>query len=294
MAAPYYVAIPGEFVLIGKEPDGDSVRFVPDDPSHFNELGNSYRIQPTRTDGSVQLRFEAVDATELHYGTASQPMAASSRDAVLTRLGFTNVQFKPNSTTVIACQPERTSGVILSKAADVHGRPISYVLPGKTPAGVHEGQWNYASHAILRRTVNFDILEQGLAFYTVYNSTPAQHRGFLSEIAAAARNASQGVWAENATADFVLDTQADIGPDGAVILPKLFRRCTDYLKAKQQGFVGELADWLRANATGPRQEDDQVHLVSANATVRLSSLIEQHNNHISLKADLLDIIFIAK
>jgi hypothetical protein len=31
MAVPFYKAIPGEFVLVGKEPDGDSVRFVADE-----------------------------------------------------------------------------------------------------------------------------------------------------------------------------------------------------------------------------------------------------------------------
>lgn len=294
MAAPYYLAIPGEFVLIGKQPDGDSVRFVPDDASLFSELRNSFRILPTKSDGSVQLRFEAVDATELHYGKAAQPMAIAPRDEVLTWLGFTDVQFKSDGVTVAACQPERTRGTILSKAADVNGRPISYVLPDEDLQDIQPGEWNRVGQAILQRTVNVRLLEQGLVYYTVYDSTPAQHLGFLRDAAGGARDASRGVWAADATADFVLDTEADIGPDGAVILPKLFRRCVDYLKAREQGFIGELADWLRANAVGPRTEDDQVHLVSANVTVRLSSLIEQHNDRISLRADLLDIIFISK
>jgi hypothetical protein len=295
MASPYYLALPGEFVLIGKQPDGDSVRFVPDAPSLFEDLRDSFHIKPSRSDGSVQLRFEAVDAPELHYGAASQPMAAAPRDAVLAQLGFSDVEFGGAAgTSVTACQPERTRGVVLSKAADANGRPISYVLPEEEPDRIKLGRWNHVDRAILQRTVNVMLLEQGLAYFTVYNSTPLQHRNTLSGIAATARRDSQGVWAADATSSFVLDTAEDIGPGGAVILPKLFRRCTDYLKARQKGFIGELADWLRANAAGSRAEDDQVHIVSANVTVPLSSLIEQRNNRISLSADLLDIVFIAK
>jgi len=292
LGSPYYLAIAGQFVLIGKQPDGDSVRFIPDNPAEFEQLGNAFRIRPTRLDGSVQLRFEGIDAAELHYGTLEQPMATPARDDVLSALGFSNLQY--NGSTVTACEPQRTRGTILSKAADVNGRPISYVIPGANPSGIKASDWNFVGKQLLARTLNVKLLQQGLAYYTLYDSTPTNHRHILHQIAVSARNQLKGVWASDATDSFLLDTQMDIGPSGALILPKLFRRCSDYLKDKNEGFIGELADWLIAHSTGPRPEDDDVHIVSANVTVPLSTLIAQQNNRISFMPDLLDIFFVSK
>jgi hypothetical protein len=56
--------------------------------------------------------------------------------------------------------------------------------------------------------------------------------------------------------------RASIGPEGQLILPKLFRRATDYLGAVAGGFLSDL-------------------LVQANDTVRF-------------QADLLDVVFVEK
>jgi endonuclease YncB( thermonuclease family) len=81
---PHYPVIRGTFIIAGYEPDGDSVRFNADDPTLYKHLHRNYRIKPSPKDGSVQLRFEGVDATELHYGAAAQPLGADARDALLS------------------------------------------------------------------------------------------------------------------------------------------------------------------------------------------------------------------
>ncbi len=86
MASPSYLVMKGDFVIIGKEPDGDSVRFIASNPDLYRHLHRAYRIKPSR-DGSVQLRFEGVDAPELHYGSAAQPLGAEARDTVLSWMG---------------------------------------------------------------------------------------------------------------------------------------------------------------------------------------------------------------
>ena len=50
MAAPYYLAIHGRLVVIGKEPDGNSVRFIADHPDAYAQLKHAHRIRvrPTR------------------------------------------------------------------------------------------------------------------------------------------------------------------------------------------------------------------------------------------------------
>src|SRR5262245_56329276 len=232
MAVPFYKAIPGEFVLVGKEPDGDSVRFVADDLDLFDDLHRAFRIKPARTDGSVQLRFEAVDTPEVHYGTFAQPMGDVARDAMLQRLGFTSVNFGGGTGNVVTSSiPDRLRGLILSKSADANGRPISYVLTEGDVDDLDQGQWNFVGPNILRRTVNWFLLENGHAYYTVYTSTPKAHRSVLRPIAEQARQNRRGVWSTDDTSDFILDDHDSIGPNGNLILPKLFRRCTDYLKA---------------------------------------------------------------
>lgn len=84
-------------------------------------------------------------------------------------------------------------------------------------------------------TLNQRLLDEGMAYYTVYSSTPGTHRRHLRSVARHARDAGAGVWALDATAEFVLDDQTSIDPTGQLILPKLFRRATDFLKAATGG-----------------------------------------------------------
>lgn len=79
-----------------------------------------------------------------------------------------------------------------------------------------------------------------------------------------------------------------------MILPKLFRRCTDYLKAVEAGFLGNLEDWmLDISSTPSRNENDRV-LINGSIEVNLSDLIEQRNSQIAFQADPLDVVFVEK
>jgi len=159
MAVPFYKAIPGEFVLVGKEPDGDSVRFVADDLDLLDDLHRAFRIKPARTDRSLQLRFEAVDTPEVHYGLFAEPMGGVARDAMLRQLGFTSVTFGGGTGNVVTSStPDRLRGLIRSKAVDANGRPISYVLTGGEADDLNHGQWNFVGQNVLQQTVNWFLL----------------------------------------------------------------------------------------------------------------------------------------
>ena len=293
MGSPYQIAIRGRLVVIGKEPDGDSVGFRPDDPGNLGLLARSYRIHPS-PDGAVQLRFEAVDAPELHYGTAAQPCGATSRDALLRWIGFTSVDYEDSRPNRVAMStPDAVPAVVFSVAADPHGRPVSYVLvdAGEWP---EDGAWTYVDEQLLARTLNARLLGDGMAYPTFYTSTPEQHRRQLRDLARDARDATRGVWKADDTADFQLVDQASIGPDGQLILPKLFRRATDYLKDMARGFRGNLSDWLVANAATPSRQENDVVVVGDRVEVPLSALLEQQNARVRLQPDLFDIVFVEK
>jgi endonuclease YncB( thermonuclease family) len=291
MSSPYLLAMQGRLVIAGYQPDGDSVRFIADDPGLFKTLRRGYKIRRSARDGSVQLRLEAIDAPELHYGPAAQPEGASARDWLVAEVGFRDPTYQPGSSTVTAATPDSVHAVIYTKASDPNGRPISYLqIGGRLPA---DGAWTHVTTEVLDRTLNARAVRAGVAYPTFYTSTPATHVAYLRELARAAREEKAGVWAVDQTALFQLVDQDSIGPQGQLILPKLFRRCTDYLKDVAGGFRGNLADWLRANSSGSRQEDDRV-VLPGGVEVSLSSLLDQRNRWIAFDPDLLDIAFVEK
>ena len=133
-----------------------------------------------------------------------------------------------------------------------------------------------------------------MAYPTVYTSTPVAHRAYLRALADEARKTGAGVWADDTTAEFALEGQASIGPEGQLILPKLFRRATDYLGAVAGGFVGNLADWLVAASSSPSRDEDDRVIVCGGTELRLSDLLVQANDTVRFQADLLDVVFVEK
>jgi endonuclease YncB( thermonuclease family) len=281
--------IKGAFKIIGKEPDGDSVRFIPDNPQFVRELKNSSRVKFS-SDGSVQLRFEAIDAPELHFGQEAQPLGAESRDALLKLMGFSGIQYTSAGLQVSASNPDRVRGAILSTAAEANGRPVSYVLLERDAAGLKDGSSMGVDANILRRTMNFKMLENGLAYLTVYTTTPESHRVFLRGVSAAARQAKKGVWAVDKTSDFSLDNQDSIGERGQLILPKLFRRATSYVQDRAKGkFNGSLPQWVETSVQRSQSQNDAVSVGGSGK--RLSDLIRQQGRRVQFRADVLDLVF---
>ncbi|MCL1466707.1 thermonuclease family protein [Argonema galeatum] len=289
MSSPFYRLIRGNFAIIGKQPDGDSIRFVADNPKLYESLHRAYRIKPSR-DGSVQLRLEAIDAPETHYGKAAQPLGKEARDRLLDWIGFKSIEYKKNE--VLDSKPNTILGAILTKAADANGRPISYVLLGKD--GFDDEKWVMVDEKLLEKTANFNMLSTGSAYYTVYTSTPFAHRQLLRKVALEAREKNLGIWQKDTTSEFALEDADDISPKGQLILPKLFRRCIDYLKAVDGGFRGNLEDWLiDSSKILSRNENDRV-VIRDSEEVRLSELLVQRNSKIVFQADLLDLTFVEK
>jgi hypothetical protein len=293
MSSPYLLALHGTLVIVGYQPDGDSIRFIADEPAHFDELYRGYKIRPSTRDGSVQLRLEAIDAPELHYGNQAQPQGDTARDWLLGQVGFTDVSYETGTTTVLSGTPEAIPAVIYTQASDVNGRPISYlqVGSGRRPT---DGAWTPVTNAVLDRTVNAHALSGGIAYPTFYTSTPAAHVRHLRALARGAHDDKAGVWSADQTTLFQLVDQTSIDPNGQLILPKLFRRATDYLKdVARHGFSGNLADWLVAHSSGTRNENDLV-LLPGRVEVPLSALLDQRNSSIAFTPDLLDIEFVEK
>jgi endonuclease YncB( thermonuclease family) len=273
------LSLRGELVVVGKSPDGDSIRFIPRSPSLLRSLPGGERVEPS-ADGSVQLRLDAVDAPELHYAGLAQPLAEPARTQLLAWCGFSDVRFDGQQ--VVAATPTRIPAAVLSALVDPNGRPVVLLLVGeRLPADGADVTPDPT------RTANLALCASGAAYGTFYATTDAAIRSPLVAAARAAREARRGVWARDASAGFELRSQASIGPEGALILPKLFRRCSDYLR---DGAAGTLPEWLRGRRDEPNSPDDRV--IVDGRTLRLSDLLTQQGDRISFTADPLEILFV--
>ena len=271
--------------MIGKQPDGDSIRFVPDTPELLDSLRRSFRVRRS-DDGSVQLRLEGIDAPETHYGALAQPLAAEARDALLDLCGFREI--RRDGEEVEAATPERRPAAILSELVDANGRPVCILLVDEA---LPDGEYVEVDEETLRRSANTTLLADGSAYLTLYDSCAPPIRAIFRDIAADARERRLGVWGRDETAAFELIDQDSIGPDGQLVLPKIFRRCSDYLRTRTPDET--LREWLRTHGPPERPEDDQV-IVDDSLQTRLSEIIEQRGTSIAFPVDLLDIVFVEK
>jgi endonuclease YncB( thermonuclease family) len=280
-----YLVLHGAFVIEGKQPDGDSIRFRPDDLNLLQKLKRANRIEPSK-DGTVQLRLEGIDAPELHYENVAQPFSKEPRDALLTWFGFTDVTYTPKGLQVKTSNPKSVRGAILAQAAEVYGRPISYALLERDTKQLEDGSRITVSTDLLSRTINAHMLETGMAYYTVYSSQPLEHRTAFQAITETARREKRGVWAVDTTNEFMLSTLEDV-TEKQVILPKLFRRAVVYFQDREKkGFTGTLADWF---ATYPDRDD---RLEVNGRLTKLSSILEVDGDRVRVLIDFLDVVLL--
>ncbi len=121
--------IKGHYRIAGASPDGDSVRFYPDDPDVWEHAGIAVKANST---GGVQLRLDAIDALETHYTPPHAPtqwrqpteLGDGASAALLDLLGFTDVA-RDDRGYVTSATPDQTRGHILTRFADTYGRAVA-------------------------------------------------------------------------------------------------------------------------------------------------------------------------
>jgi hypothetical protein len=127
--------IKGSFHVRNYSPDGDSIRFQPDDVGLVHDLAGSRPKFNARN--HVQLRIEAIDTLETHYtppsggGTLHQPLelAQTAADKLMEFVGIENVEWDSEQTegkyikTVLSCRLSYSG----SRITKVHYKPLAVV-----------------------------------------------------------------------------------------------------------------------------------------------------------------------
>ena len=280
-----FTLIAGTFEVVNYSPDGDSIRFAPDNLSLLNRLTGGHAKVNAR--GHVQLRIEAIDALETHYtppsggGVYHQPLrwADAATDRLLDYAGIGNIEWDSSHKTILAAD-DGTPGYILCRTVEKYGRPIAFVYAGEPPEA--DGAAVKLHPVRLRDSYNYVVLDEGLAFPTYYKGLFADLRGALTERAAAARDADRGVWSDDVTNTGVDVTGLAALTTDAVILPKLFRRLSEYLAntGSVDGFKAKLAE----------AAEPVLDLVDNNFT-HLDTFIEQDGTRITLTRKPEDLVF---
>ena len=282
-----YTLLRGQFVIRypdlprqGPEPDGDTIKFLPDTPALVETLPRHSGRPPDINKRGISVRLEAVDALETHFGETHQELAGANaaRDELLSRLGFTNVVFFPDLPNKIQSADQgAVRGHVLANGTDANGRLIAFVY-----AGEHSGvDGSAVFKALADQSANAALLAAGHAYPAFYATLPADLRKHFADMSEAAREAKPpvGVWA-GSTADpngaaKVADLEA---LQGLVIWPKLFRRIVPYLASGHTNFDGFDA-WLRAD---PVNRDDRLFRLDVLEAANMHDVVRGDGDTIQL------------
>lgn len=283
--------IEGKFKVIKAAPDGDSIRFYPNNPNLWEKLPT--RVSTNRA-GGVQLRLDSIDTLETHYnpkgdsiGTQHQPLefAHGAANELLKFLGFKKIT-RGNREIVTASQPEEVPGFILTRFADVYGRSIAFAFKGD--AEVEDGSDIFLDKSLLKKSANYHLLAKGLTYPTFYSKLYPDIRQELAAVTEKVRKEKKGLWALDKTNDgFVLEELETI-TDKVVILPKLYRRILSYL-AINDGSVsldGFLAYLKAAN--------DRIIILPEGHITGFDFIVKVDGQNIKLTTQPEDLVFLEK
>lgn len=282
-----YTLLRGSFVIRysdlprqGPEPDGDTVKFLPDSPALIETLPRPSGRPPNINRRGISVRLEAIDALETHFEESHQEDAGAyaARDELLRLLGFTNVRFwedLPNK--VQSADQDSLRGHVLTNGIDANGRLIAFVYAGDHPGT--DGATVFIDGPLVDRSANGQLLAGGLVYPAFYATLPGELRTHLAEVSQAARRKATGIWPRSTADPNGAATVPDLaGLERLVIWPKLFRRIVPYLAAGFTDFDGFDA-WLRADAV---HRDDQLFLIPKLERGNLHDVVKGSGQQIQL------------
>jgi endonuclease YncB( thermonuclease family) len=270
-----FIAISGTFHATGYTPDGDSLHFQAHNADNWGKLrGHPVKLNPR---GQAQLRLEGIDALEMNFEGRHQPLkyAQAARDFLLSHLGIRSNLFGP------AHARDGAAGYLLSRNVDKYRRPVAFVFTGDL--GWPDGEKVFLDAALLQKSINYRLLQEGLVYPTFYEGLPAALREELTRACREARHSQRGFWPRDCTNSGVMIDGLDSLTTKCVILPKLFRRLVRFMNASDdlRGFKA----YLDANP------DPVTHLPTGRGAT-LAAFVQVEDRAVKLTAAPEDLVFV--
>ncbi len=274
-----FILIKGTYHVNGYQPDGDSIRFQPDDLAQLQRLDG--RPAEVNARNHVQLRIEAIDTLETHYKGFHQPakFALAATKFLLKELGIKKVKFNPTGTTVLSSQ-DGTRGYIISRKVEQNGRPVSFVFTGDPVEA--DGQEILLDAGRLVQSLNLKSVQAGLAYPTYYEGLFPDLRQKFTEATMSARKARLRLWARDRTNAGTIVASLAAVTTHHVILPKLFRRIVSYM-----GNGGSIIGFKQYLAANP----DPVFELTNGHSTHLDTFVELIGNKVRLTVEPEHLVF---
>jgi hypothetical protein len=287
-----YVVLTGEYQIRNPgggqqpRPDGDTIKFIVDKPDLVKNLPRFGRAAPDvgRT-GGIKLRLEAIDTLETHYPTdrgrgpevhQSLALAFKARDTLLELLKFSEVEFNEDST-VKSAKAFTVKGFILANGIENNGRVVGFAFAGNNPPQSN-GQQILLESKLLEESANIQLLTQGLAYATLYQTMPHDLIMHTRELTRITRSKQLGVFgAEDVGVAKSVKIEDLSTLQDLVLFPKLFRRLADFLVTTEDS-IDEFDAWIRAD----EQRDDPMILPSGEVG-NLHDLYQVMNERLQLR-----------
>jgi hypothetical protein len=160
--------------LVGSRPDGDSAWFKPDNQNLLSDIG--HRSADFNKGGFAQLRFEGINALELHYPGSDHQLeapAVAARDFLLEEIGLDtdDIEYAPNDdipATVRSSKPVARRAHILTRAIDPFGRPVAFVFTGTAPE--RSGADLFLDTDRLDTSLNAALIREGYVYPAYYSA----------------------------------------------------------------------------------------------------------------------------
>ncbi len=219
-----FKVIKGTFHVKSYQPDGDSIRFMADNPAAWDSF--TFTSAAKKKAAKKQLRIEAIDALETHYEGYHQPrpFAIAALEQMLKLLGITNVHYSLSVTTIVDADDAKP-GFIITSGVDRYDRPISFIFPAS--AKLTDGALLTADKIPLEKSVNYKLARDGLVYPTFYTTTDRTIAEKIRKAVASARKAERGLWAIDRTHDLMIWDIRTL-QDDYLVMPKLFRRLVEF------------------------------------------------------------------
>ncbi len=258
-----FIIIKGTFHVKGYSPDGDSMRFEAENAANWRRLSGPPVELNAR--GHAQLRIEAIDALETHYGKFHQPMkhAKAAADFLLSEAGIRNVKWSQSGKVTDA--DDGVEGYILTRSTEKNRRPVAFVFAGST--NLKDGEEVFMDSEKLKESLNYKSIEEGFSYPTYYNGLFSDLRTVFTAAALKAKSEGKGLWPDDKTnAGFEVPDIKSL-TENVVILPKLFRRIVDFMgdggaiKGLQKFLVGKCEPMIKIS---------QVHFTRFDNVVEIS------------------------
>lgn len=248
-------------------PDGDSVRFKPDNAKLIRALKRAGK-DTIKKDGTAQLRYEGIDAIEKG---AIQPFATDAKKKNFELLGVKPAMPNPR-------------GYILTRECEAKGRPVCFVFTGTPPGS--DGSSIVLQAQLMRKSVNVGLVRQGCAYPLFYKTLFAELRAVIVDALHAAQSAAgggAGLWPQDRTnRGFKVSGKSDkdqIKP----IFPKLWRRLfSDY--------KGDPSD-LKSFLAFIRAQNERLHTLSDGRFISFDDVLKVTNGKLRMIYKPEDIVF---